>query len=725
MTLDNRNGPLAVVIDALERADCAPRKNGRGWQALCPAHDDKHPSLSINEGREGRALLKCMTGCETAAVLTALRLDWGALQPTSPAPSRSSGGRAGGAGIPPPTGATVQPLGGCRLADYAVGKCLPEDFLRELGLADASYLSAPAVRQPYLDETGAEVAVRFRLELAKGDQADRRFRWRKGDKPRLYGLWRLQAMRAAGYVVLVEGESDAQTLWFHGIPALGIPGADSWQEDWAPTLDDLATIFVVIEADKGGEAVRAWLGRSRIRDRVRLVELDGVKDPSELHVKDPAAFTDNWGAAVKSAVPWTDRAAQEAAARKQATWRRCADIATSPRILDRLTDVLPEVGLVGEERAAKLVYLCATSRLLKRPVSATLKGPSAGGKSETVVRTLDFFPPSAYYALTAMSERSLAYSDEPLKHRTLVMYEAAGIGGDLISYLMRSLLSEGCVRYETVEKTSRGLRPRLIEREGPTGLLVTTTKIRLDGELETRLLSIPVNDSPQQTRRVLMALASEHHTQLDLGPWHALQEWLELSEHHVAIPFATRLASTVPTVAVRLRRDFGALLNLIRAHALLHQASRDRDEQGQVVATLDDYAVVREMVNDLIGEGIESAVPPAVRDTVNAVKEIADPAGVTATTVAKLLQLDKSSASRRLRDAGERGYLTNAEQRRGQPGRWVVAEPMPNELEMLPAPSRLQGGCAVARAPADDSPPLSLDTGRLDDVVDWVVGAAS
>lgn len=37
----------------------------------------------------------------------------------------------------------------------------------------------------------------------------------------------------------------------------------------------------------------------------------------------------------------------------------------------------------------------------------------------------------------------------------------------------------------------------------------------------------------------------------------------------------------VPAAAVRLRRDFKAILNLIRAHALLHQASRERDDKGR------------------------------------------------------------------------------------------------------------------------------------------------
>jgi hypothetical protein len=66
----------------------------------------------------------------------------------------------------------------------------------------------------------------------------------------------------------------------------------------------------------------------------------------------------------------------------------------------------------------------------------------------------------------------------------------------------------------------------------------------------------------------------------------------------------------VPPVAVRLRRDFEALLNLIRAHAVLHRATRETDQDGRVVATVEDYARVRELVADLVSEGVEAAVPP-------------------------------------------------------------------------------------------------------------------
>jgi hypothetical protein len=148
----------------------------------------------------------------------------------------------------------VQP---CTLESYAEAKGLPVEFLQEQGLRNQRYQGAPAVRIAYRDEAGQETAVRFRIALEKSEEGGDRFRWRTGSKAGLYGLWRLDAIREVGYVVLVEGESDAQTLWYHDVPALGVPGAGTWKAEWARCLDELERIYAVIEPDGGG-------GRSEI-----------------------------------------------------------------------------------------------------------------------------------------------------------------------------------------------------------------------------------------------------------------------------------------------------------------------------------------------------------------------------------------------------------------------------------------------------------------------------
>jgi hypothetical protein len=48
-------------------------KSGRGWISCCPAHDDRVPSLSVQEADDGRVLVYCHAGCDQAQVIAALR----------------------------------------------------------------------------------------------------------------------------------------------------------------------------------------------------------------------------------------------------------------------------------------------------------------------------------------------------------------------------------------------------------------------------------------------------------------------------------------------------------------------------------------------------------------------------------------------------------------------------------------------------------------------------
>ena len=59
-----------MTAEAIARALTA-RRSGSCWMAKCPAHDDRTPSLSIQEV-DGTILLHCFAGCETVNVLAAI-----------------------------------------------------------------------------------------------------------------------------------------------------------------------------------------------------------------------------------------------------------------------------------------------------------------------------------------------------------------------------------------------------------------------------------------------------------------------------------------------------------------------------------------------------------------------------------------------------------------------------------------------------------------------------
>lgn len=58
------------------------KPTGRGrWQARCPAHDDRGPSLAVRELDDGRVLIHCFAGCAAPEILAAVSLQMDALFP--------------------------------------------------------------------------------------------------------------------------------------------------------------------------------------------------------------------------------------------------------------------------------------------------------------------------------------------------------------------------------------------------------------------------------------------------------------------------------------------------------------------------------------------------------------------------------------------------------------------------------------------------------------------
>jgi hypothetical protein len=284
------------------------RTRDTGWMALCPGHHDTHPSLSIDVADDGTILLNCFAGCTQEHVIERVcvmaGIDRGALFSPQDGVHKSNGNgpSANGHGVPPRPPAT---WAGLTLAQYAAEKLLDPARLRSWGVSDTPYVDKPAVRISYHDEAGKESAVRFRVAMDKSEGWDR-FLWQKGVTISLYGLDRLPFARELGYVVLPEGESDTHTLWHYDEPALGIPGADNWKESRdAPLLTGIPIIYVPIEPDQGGQALREKLTRSDIAPRVRVIDLSsfGVKDASALHNADPERFAERWQSAKEAAVP--------------------------------------------------------------------------------------------------------------------------------------------------------------------------------------------------------------------------------------------------------------------------------------------------------------------------------------------------------------------------------------------------------------------------------------
>jgi hypothetical protein len=652
------------------------------WKAKCPSHNDKIPSLSITV-KDKKILLKCHAGCKTEDVLSKIGLKFSDLD-LEKINNKVMSNKV----------KLLQHCNGCSLKQYANYKELPVKFLKRLGLRDKKYAGSVSLVIPYKDEDGQDAAIRYRIGLTGDD----RFRWKTGDSLSMYGLWKIEQAKDQNFVVLVEGESDCHTLWYYGIPALGLPGASSWNEERdAPHFKNIRTIYVVIESDKGGEILKKSLTTSSILSRVKTISFGKHKDPSGLHLSHPKSFKKKFEKILTLAAPLVDILSKEARRKRKEAWQECKEIARSENILDLFAKDLLKLGVVGESNLSKCLYLALNTRYFETPVSVVVKGISSTGKSFVEENVLSFFPAHVYYKLTASSEKAMIYTDEPLKNRFVVYFEAAGIRRGNQDMIIRTLMSEGCVKYDVTEPNKEGrFKVRHIEKEGPTGFITTTTKISLDKENETRYLSFQSDDSLKQTRNILSALAKKHtrkghHEKIDLSRWHAFQVWLENKQHRVIIPYAQALSDLIDSTAPRIRRDFTKILNLIEAHALIHQRNRKETREGIVIANFKDYSAVRKLISEAISAGVEATVPKRIRQTVNAVKKMKKsglyPTSIT--NLAKKLKLHKSTTKRRADIGIEAGYLKNDEDRTGMPARIALGDPLPSDRQVLPKPLTL------------------------------------
>jgi len=342
-------------------------------------------------------------------------------------------------------------------------------------------------------------------------------------------------------------------------------------------------------------------------------------------------------------------------------------LSMAPDLLYQLGRFIQKLGVAGEVVCSILLYLIITSRILSNPISATLKGDSAAGKSYIVEKVLRLFLSSAFIAITGMSKQALIYMNESFSHRTLIIYERPGM--DAADYNIRTLQSEGRVSFMVVEKNpvTNHWETRRVEKEGPTNFICTTTSPELHSENETRHWTITMDESPEQTQRTKLEAAKSYIGEVEdiednLNVWRQVQN--ELQPLKVTIPYVDWLAQNTPDQPLRMRRDFPRLLALIEVVTILHQKQRYINESGVIESTLADYFYARELIAQVFPAslaGINKKVEGLIEEVQRLYEEKLDSneqePSIKPAEIAAALSTSSSSVSRWLRPAIEAGLI--------------------------------------------------------------------
>ena len=269
------SAPLDRVLEAL--GERVTSHNGRSAMARCPSHQDRKASLSIGLGDDGRVLLNCLAGCETADVVASMGLEWSDLFSES---RRAS---------PPSPRGDLGPI----VARYPY-----EDERDEL-----------------LYEVTRHFPKDFRQRRPDGDG----WTWKLGDVRRvLYRLPALLALPKGEPVFVVEGERDVESLEALGLAATtNSGGAKKWKtvdEKVVEVVFSGRTAYVLPDNDVAGRRHAEDIARALhgIAAEVRIVELPGLDEK-----EDATDWIERGGtkdallALCEGTAPWTGEAAAE------------------------------------------------------------------------------------------------------------------------------------------------------------------------------------------------------------------------------------------------------------------------------------------------------------------------------------------------------------------------------------------------------------------------------
>jgi DNA primase catalytic core len=308
---------------------------------------------------------------------------------------------------------------------------------------------------------------------------------------------------------------------------------------------------------------------------------------------------------------------------------------SQPDLMERLQQAFSKSGIIGERSNALVAYLACVSRKLERPLAVIIQSASAAGKTTLMDAVLSFFPEEERVKYSAMTGQSLYYLGETnLKHKILAVVEEAG--AEKASYALKLLQSEGELTIASTGKDPQSGKMVTHEYrvEGPVTIMLTTTAIDLDEELQNRCLTLSVDESTEQTqaihraqreRRTLSGLVVREERRGILQKLRNAQRLLQPLE--IVNPYAPFLE--FPAGQTRNRRDHEKYLTLIDAIALLHQRQRRHGQHqtgGRTVeyieATLEDIALANRLAPEVLGRSLDE-LPPQTRSMLERIRGMA------------------------------------------------------------------------------------------------------
>ena len=288
---------------------------------------------------------------------------------------------------------------------------------------------------------------------------------------------------------------------------------------------------------------------------------------------------------------------------------RAMEFAKAPNLLEQIRSGYKTLGLVGLEDQCEMLYLAATSRILKRPIYILARGERCTGKSILNSLTGRMMPPEAVRTFSQITAKALLYLPPgSIKHRLIIAGERTHETKDSLgegTQIMRELLSEGRATQFSVDGGEGGRVG--VERvvEGPIGFIQSTTSEHIFAEDLSRMYPVwlaPTDDDRKAIATSMLRQAqglegSTEEAAQTVAVHHCFQRMLKQCE--VVLPqtdSAEQLRNVWAASDIDHSRKTGSLIELVKSITLIHQFQRVKDPQGRLVASDADIKCARDLM---------------------------------------------------------------------------------------------------------------------------------
>lgn len=213
----------------------------------------------------------------------------------------------------------------------------------------------------------------------------------------------------------------------------------------------------------------------------------------------------------------------------------------------------------------------------------------------------------------------------------------------------------------------------------------------------TRLWEIPIKESDPQITAALFAGIQSDDAATGTASHNELVDYQAYLQSkapwNVRVPFAGELAEGLVHKGMnpRILRDFQRILSLVRAVAVLRHQARETDRDGRLIATLDDYQTVFDVLCESYEATVNDGLTEDVRAVIAAVGKMRHEclAGVTYNDLSTELGWHRDKASRKAGVALSHGWLVNKQEKRRQPAILDIGAEAP-ESRGLPTREKIQ-----------------------------------